>query len=74
MGLFSIPAGTTSFSLYFGDVGLAFSKDSGCTSMTVGCVGLQLLSCPQNMFVGSDVNEKFDMFLLHITWGAKKLL
>lgn len=42
--------------------------------MTVGYVGLQLLSCPQNMFVGSDVNEKFDMFLLHITWGAKKLL
>lgn len=44
MGLFSIPAGTTSFSLYFGDLGLAFCKDSGCTSMTVGRVGLQLLS------------------------------
>lgn len=26
----------TSFLLYFGDGGLAFSKDNGCTSMTVG--------------------------------------
>lgn len=74
VGLFSIPAGTTSFLSYFGDVGLAFCKDSGCTSMTVGWVGLQLLSYPQNLSIVSDMYQKLGMFLLYITWVAEKPL